>query len=100
MVRRSELGGRVLALLADEPARWRHGYDMMKATGLASGTLYPLLRRLRDSGLVEAQWQKPASPGRPARHAYRITAAGIAAVAEADRAAARARIGGARSSPA
>ena len=100
MVRRSELGGRVLALLAEEPARWRHGYDMMKAAGLASGTLYPLLMRLRDAGLVEAQWQEPALPGRPPRHAYRITAAGIEAAAEARRQESSKRVAGPRSSPA
>ena len=100
MVRRSELGVRVLGLLADEPARWRHGYDMMKATGLASGTLYPLLMRLRDAGLVEAQWQEPAAPGRPARHAYRITASGLEAAAEARPRQAAGAIGAAKSSPA
>ena len=100
MVRRSELGARVLALLAQEPARWRHGYDTMKAVGLASGTLYPLLMRLRDAGLVEAQWQEPAAPGRPARHAYRITAAGLQAAAEARLTGASRPIGAARSSPA
>ena len=49
----------------------------MKATGLLSGTLYPLLMRMTDQGLVDAQWQAPVSAGRPARHAYRLTAAGL-----------------------
>ena len=50
----------------------------MKATGLLSGTLYPLLMRMTDQGLVEAEWLEPAQPGRPPRHAYRLTTKGIA----------------------
>jgi DNA-binding PadR family transcriptional regulator len=50
----------------------------MKETGLLSGTLYPLLMRMTDQGLVEAEWREPAQPGRPARHAYRLTAQGLA----------------------
>ena len=96
MMRRSKLSERILGVLADEPARWRHGYDMMKSTRLASGTLYPLLMRLRDAGLVEAEWQQPAAQGRPARHVYRITAAGIAAVTELRRPTASSPIGDAR----
>jgi DNA-binding PadR family transcriptional regulator len=61
---------------------WRHGYDIMKETGLSSGTLYPLLMRMTDQGLVEAEWREPAQPGRPARHAYRLTAAGFALAVE------------------
>ena len=57
---------------------WRHGYDLMKQTGLLSGTLYPLLMRMTDQGLVEAEWREPIQPGRPARHAYRLTTNGIA----------------------
>jgi DNA-binding PadR family transcriptional regulator len=62
--------------------QWRHGYDLMKETGLSSGTLYPLLIRMSDKGLIEAQWGEPAQPGRPARHLYRLTAAGIALARE------------------
>ena len=65
------------ALSASAP-QWRHGYDLMKETGLLSGTLYPHLLRMTDQGLVEAEWRAPAQPGRPARHAYRLTAKGLA----------------------
>jgi len=68
----------LLGALSAMPHEWRHGYDIMKETGLLSGTLYPLLMRMTDQGLVEAEWHKPAQPGRPARHAYRLTAAGLA----------------------
>ena len=68
----------LLAALSERPLEWRHGYDLMKATGLLSGTLYPLLMRMSDQGLVEAEWREPAQPGRPPRHAYRLTVSGLA----------------------
>ena len=68
----------LLGALSAKPHEWRHGYDIMKETGLLSGTLYPLLMRMTDQGLVEAEWREPAQPGRPARHAYRLTAQGLA----------------------
>jgi PadR family transcriptional regulator PadR len=67
---------RLLHAFSSGAHEWRHGYDLMKETGLGSGTLYPLLMRMSDQGLVEAEWREPARPGRPARHAYRLTAAG------------------------
>jgi PadR family transcriptional regulator, regulatory protein PadR len=66
----------VLAILSDAGREWRHGYDLARAAGVKSGTLYPLLIRLEAQGYLEAQWQPPAGPGRPPRHAYRLTAEG------------------------
>jgi PadR family transcriptional regulator PadR len=86
MVRARRPSKQMLALLAAlsvRPQEWRHGYDLMKATELLSGTLYPLLMRMTDQGLVEAEWRAPVQPGRPARHAYRLTAAGLALALEA-----------------
>jgi len=68
----------LLEALAARTQQWRHGYDLMKETGLSSSTLYPLLMRMAEKGLIESEWREPARPGRPARHAYRLTAAGIA----------------------
>ena len=91
------------ALHGSAPA-WRHGYDLIKQTGLLSGTLYPLLMRMTDGGLVEAEWRAPETPGRPARHVYRLTAAGLALAREAAPApqapAGKASLAGARRSPA
>lgn len=81
MIRKRRPSKQMLSLLAalmTEPSAWRHGYDLMKGTGLSSGTLYPLLMRMTEQGLVEAEWQEPARLGRPARHAYRLTATGVA----------------------
>jgi len=68
----------VLAALSQQPSEWQHGYALAKLTGLKSGTLYPILIRLADRGLVEARWQDEPQPGRPRRHLYRLTAAGLA----------------------
>jgi PadR family transcriptional regulator, regulatory protein PadR len=68
----------VLAALCEEPSQWRHGYALAVQTGLKSGTLYPILIRLAERGLVEACWQQEPTPGRPRRHLYRLTAAGLA----------------------
>ena len=68
----------LLEALSARTQQWRHGYDLMKETGLLLGTLYPLLIRMTDQGLVEAEWREPEHPGRPARHAYRLTHAGVA----------------------
>lgn len=65
------------ALLAD-PSRWRYGYDLSRETGLASGTLYPILMRLSQQKLLDADWQPSDEPGRPPRHTYRLTADGAA----------------------
>lgn len=80
-MRRRRCSGQTLALLAaftDSPLEWRHGYDLSKATGLKSGTLYPILMRLSDRGLLETRWQSSPQPGRPPRHLYRLTSEGLA----------------------
>jgi DNA-binding PadR family transcriptional regulator len=73
----------VLAALCEEPSQWRHGYALAGQTGLKSGTLYPILIRLADRGLVEARWQDEPVPGRPRRHLYRLTADGVTAATRA-----------------
>lgn len=75
----------LLEALSAKTQQWRHGYELMKETGLSSGTLYPLLMRMADRGLVEAEWREPTQAGRPARHAYRLTAAGIALAQEPEK---------------
>ena len=58
-LRRGVLGPCVLALLAERP---RFGLelvrDLARADGLltSEGTVYPLLNRLRDGGLVTSRW--------------------------------------------
>jgi DNA-binding PadR family transcriptional regulator len=72
----------VLTALA-QGAGWSYGLELSKRTGLKSGSLYPILIRLADRGLLESRWLEPERPGRPPRHAYRITNAGLGALSEA-----------------
>ena len=72
----------LLAALLDRSRTWRHGYDLSKETGLRSGTLYPLLMRLSEQGLLEQRWKDAERPGLPPRHVYRLTAQGLALARE------------------
>jgi DNA-binding PadR family transcriptional regulator len=85
MVRRinaSQQTKTVLIALFERPQSWRYGYDLIKETGLKSGTLYPLLMRLHDQALLDAEWHPSTQAGRPPRHAYRLTRRGIALAEE------------------
>jgi DNA-binding PadR family transcriptional regulator len=73
----------VLRALALAPQRWRYGYELGAEVGLKAGSLYPILIRLTDRGLLQAEWEPDPAPGRPARHLYRLTPAGLAAAIEA-----------------
>jgi DNA-binding PadR family transcriptional regulator len=56
-----------------------HGFEIMDVTGLPSGTVYPLLRRLDREGLVSSRWEKPAvarREQRPPRRYYQLTSSG------------------------
>jgi PadR family transcriptional regulator, regulatory protein PadR len=74
----------IIIALALDPAKWLHGYDLMKTIGIKSGTLYPILMRLEERGLLESQWQAPKQIGKPPRHAYRLTDAGLKAAHQTD----------------
>jgi PadR family transcriptional regulator PadR len=65
----------LLEALLVRPSGWHHGYALSQATGIASGTLYPILMRLEKSGWLETAWEQLAtSAGRPPRHLYRLRA--------------------------
>jgi PadR family transcriptional regulator PadR len=66
---------KVLRALAADPAQWRYGYDLVTEVHLKSGSLYPILVRLADRGLLETSWE-PGRGSRPPRHLYRLTGAG------------------------
>jgi DNA-binding PadR family transcriptional regulator len=44
------------------PARWRYGYDLATEVNLKSGSLYPILVRLADRGLLETSWEPQPAP--------------------------------------
>lgn len=60
-----------------EPTGKFWGFDLMKATGLGSGTLYPLLARLESLGWLDSGWSEPSEPGKPARRYYQLTTSGV-----------------------
>ena len=81
-MRLSHQGLRVLRIFLDalsEDVRAElAGADLMSATGLSSGTLYPILLRFEKAGLLESRWEseRPEELGRPRRRFYRMTQAG------------------------
>jgi PadR family transcriptional regulator len=63
-----------------------YGFEIMRATHLPSGTVYPLLRRLEAGGYVESSWEnadQAHEEGRPPRRYYDATAEGRAELASA-----------------
>lgn len=66
----------LLALLEAYP-RATYGYDLSTVTGLKSGTLYPILQRLHERDLLSAEWENSPHEGKPPRHLYTLTAAGL-----------------------
>lgn len=58
-----------------------HGFDIIDATDLPSGTVYPILRRLEREGLVSASWEDveiAREEQRPPRRYYELAPAGKA----------------------
>lgn len=50
-----------------------HGYGLMQDSGLASGTLYPILKRLSDRGWLVKKWDTPSDDSGPPRRIYKLT---------------------------
>jgi DNA-binding PadR family transcriptional regulator len=75
----------LLSALMERPRTWQHGYEISKATGLKSGSLYPILIRLSEQGFLASRWEDAVQPGRPPRHAYRLTATGLALAREQEK---------------
>ena len=73
-----------LAVLGAVSRGIRYGFDVMDATDLPSGTVYPALGRLERDGYVRSKWESHAiaqREKRPPRRYYEITAAGSRALA-------------------
>jgi transcriptional regulator len=75
----------ILSLIEREP---RHGYELCRLIEVRSGgtisfnvaSLYPVLYRMEDRGLVEGRWVEKA--GQRRRRFYRLTRQGAAALEE------------------
>ncbi|RCG17793.1 PadR family transcriptional regulator [Sphaerisporangium album] len=66
----------LLRIVLSEPTREWYGLQMCEATGLPSGTIYPIITRLQQAGWIESRWEQPeehAHEGRPRRRYYRLT---------------------------
>jgi len=68
----------VLAEMLRAPNGEHYGLELARATGLSSGTLYPILRRLEEAGWISGAWEAidAAEVGRPPRRFYRLTRVG------------------------
>ncbi len=79
MVRPRRLSAQALAVLdalAAEPDAWRYGYELSAQLRLPTASLYTILGRLADRGLLEAAWETEPPAGRQPRNMYRVSTAG------------------------
>ena len=63
-----------------------YGFDIIDATGLPGGTVYPALRRLEEMGCVKSKWESAKisqSEPRPPRKYYELTVTGRDVLTEA-----------------
>ena len=79
MTRSTNLSHTSALILRTIGAGFRYGFDIMAATGLPSGTVYPALRRLERDGLIKSAWERDEdahAKQRPARKNYTLSRAG------------------------
>lgn len=84
--RKRSMSAHTVAVLRALAEGTSYGFDIMDATGLPSGTVYPILSRMEERGLVESRWEAVDAPrdrGRPPRKYYGLTSDGTAALHDA-----------------
>lgn len=69
---------RVFRVLLEDPTASHYGTEIGKAARLSGGSLYPLLLRLEQAGVLESGWEDvdPSEVGRPRRRLYWLTGEG------------------------
>jgi PadR family transcriptional regulator PadR len=69
---------KLLSLFLDAPKLKLFGSEILKSTGMLSGTVYPILARLEFAGWLESDWERldPREAGRPRRRFYKLTPTG------------------------
>ncbi len=80
MGRKRHLGFATFTVLRAVERGFRYGFDIMDATGLPAGTVYPSLSRLEELGLLRSRWENrrvARREKRPARRYYEITTSGV-----------------------
>lgn len=77
-MRVSTSGLKVLQAMLAAPRRVFSGADISRATGIGSGTMYPLLAKFEREGLLSSRWEEvdPSEVGRPRRRLYHLTGLG------------------------
>lgn len=78
-IRMTTAMAKVLRLFVEDPTAERYGWEIMQATALGSGSLYPILARLEREGVIAGAQEDidPKVEGRPARRFYTITGEGL-----------------------
>jgi len=79
------MGLTTLHVLHAVAAGSRYGFDIMDATDLPSGTVYPALGRLERLGMLRGRWEDPRvarREKRPPRKYYQMTKPGKARLLE------------------
>jgi len=71
----------VVAYFVEAKDKPVYGNEIIKDTGLKSGTIYPILDRLERAGWLTAEWEDidPSAKKRPRRRNYRLTGLGVRA---------------------
>jgi len=78
---------KVLQIFLEKPRDAHSGADIRRKTRLFSGTLYPILLRFEEAGILNSDWENadPSELGRPRKRLYKITGHGINVANEAFR---------------
>jgi PadR family transcriptional regulator, regulatory protein PadR len=74
----SDPAAKLLKLFIDDPVAEHHGFALIAATEIGSGTLYPALRLLSETrGFLNSRWEdvERAAVNRPPRRLYRLNGA-------------------------
>jgi DNA-binding PadR family transcriptional regulator len=82
----AELSFGTVAVLHAVASGHRFGFDVVDATGLTSGTVYPALDRLEELALLRSTWEDASiahADKRPPRRYFSLTDAGARALADA-----------------
>jgi len=67
----------VFQAFLDAPSDETYGFALAEATGLPSGTIYPILRRLEEDGFVKSRWAEvEGGSQRRRRRYYELTGEG------------------------
>jgi|SRR6185437_2770033 len=66
---------KVLSILLQRPQESVAGSDILRQTGMLSGTVYPILMRFERAKWLESEWEQlePKDAGRPRKRLYRLS---------------------------